>query len=67
MPCPPNVDDEGDPIELAVARTSTFARSKICMGSTPTVTGRSRIDIAFEDQGAAPVFCGVLRSVTYCS
>jgi phage terminase large subunit GpA-like protein len=24
---PPNVDDEGDPIELAVARTSTFARS----------------------------------------
>ena len=46
---PPNVDDEGDPIELAVARTSTFARSKICMGSTPTVTGRSRIDIAFEE------------------
>ena len=46
---PPNVDDEGDPIELAVARTSTFARSKICMGSTPTVTGRSRIDVAFEE------------------
>lgn len=46
---PANVDDEGDPIELAIARTATFARSKICMGSTPTVTGRSRIDTAYEE------------------
>lgn len=39
---------EGDPIQLAEKRTSTFAgRRKIYINSTPTVKGRSRIEFAF--------------------
>ncbi|MFZ6767501.1 phage terminase large subunit family protein [Undibacterium sp. Di26W] len=40
-----NVDKEGDPIELAEARTSTFGRNaKIYYTSSPTLEGSSRID-----------------------
>jgi len=41
---PYDVDDEGDPIELAVNRTKTFARRKILIGSTPTVKDVSRVE-----------------------
>ena len=41
---PGDVEGEGDPIELAIARTSTFKRNrKIFMCSTPTIEGQSRI------------------------
>lgn len=41
---PASADDEGDPVDLAVARTSAYPDSKlIVMGSTPTIEGRSRI------------------------
>jgi phage terminase large subunit GpA-like protein len=43
------VDGEGDPVNLALARTRTFARRKIFMISTPKITGRSRIEASFED------------------
>ena len=46
---PGDVDGEGDPIKLALARTRTFARRKIFMVSTPKITGSSRIEAAFED------------------
>ena len=36
---PGDVDGEGDPITLAVARTRTFARRKVFMVSTPTIPG----------------------------
>ncbi len=39
----PDVDQEGDPIALAEARTSTFFRRKIALTSTPTIEGRSKI------------------------
>ena len=45
---PGDVDGEGDPITLALARTRTFARRKVFMISTPKITGRSRIEAAFE-------------------
>ena len=46
---PGDVEGEGDPIELAIARTSTFKRNrKIYLCSTPTVDGQSRIWKAFE-------------------
>jgi len=45
---PSDLDGEGNPLELALARTRTFARRKILMVSTPTITGRSRIEAAFE-------------------
>ncbi len=46
---PGDVDGEGDPVNLALARTRTFARRKIFKISTPKITGRSRIESAFAD------------------
>src|SRR5512140_434788 len=46
---PGDVAGEGDPVNLALARTRTFARRKVLMCSTPKVTGLSRIEAAFED------------------
>lgn len=40
---PQDVDGEGDPIQLAKARTRTFSRRKIFCVSTPTVDGKSRV------------------------
>lgn len=45
---PPSAGTEGDPISLAVRRTATFLNRKILMGSTPTIKGESRIEMAFE-------------------
>lgn len=45
-----NVDGEGDPVELAEARTSTFEyNAKIYFSSSPTLEGASRIDALFKD------------------
>lgn len=41
---PVDVDGEGDPVNLAVRRTTTFARRKILMTSTPTEKETSRIE-----------------------
>jgi phage terminase large subunit GpA-like protein len=45
---PHDVDGEGDPLSLAIARTATFrGKRKILMTSTPTQAGISRIERAF--------------------
>jgi phage terminase large subunit GpA-like protein len=44
---PANVDREGEPCDLAIARTSNFRRRKILITSTPTIAGRSRIETFF--------------------
>lgn len=42
---PENVDGEGDPVELAIARTRTFSDRRRILGvSTPTIKGHSRIE-----------------------
>ena len=46
---PGDVDGEGDPINLALARTRTFARRKVFLVSTPKITGMSRIEKAYEE------------------
>jgi phage terminase large subunit GpA-like protein len=46
---PGDVDGEGDPINLALARTRTFARRKVFLVSTPKITGMSRIEAAYEE------------------
>lgn len=46
---PLDVDGEGDPITLAAKRTTTFARRKIFMCSTPTTKDISRIEREFND------------------
>ncbi len=46
---PASADEEGDPIALAEARTTTFAhRRKVFMVSTPTIRGLSRIEREYE-------------------
>lgn len=44
---PPDLDGEGDPIDLAKARTRTFPRAKRLYGGTPTIKGASRIEAGF--------------------
>lgn len=46
---PPDLDGEGDPIELAKARTRTFHRAKRFYPSTPTVKDASRIEQGFSE------------------
>lgn len=46
---PQDVDGEGDPVMLAMARTRTYSRRKIYVLSTPTIEGRSKIQ-DFYDQ-----------------
>ncbi|PHJ81957.1 hypothetical protein VF14_18450 [Nostoc linckia z18] len=47
---PGDVGKEGDPVELATARTRTYRRNrKILLVSTPTIKGHSRIETAFEE------------------
>lgn len=41
---PVDLDGEGDPVNLAERRTTTFARRKVFMCSTPTVKETSRIE-----------------------
>jgi len=46
---PGDVEGEGDPVNLAMARTRTFGRRKIFLCSTPKIAGVSRIESAFEE------------------
>jgi phage terminase large subunit GpA-like protein len=46
---PGDVEGEGDPVNLALARTRTFSRRKVLMVSTPKITGMSRIEAAYEE------------------
>lgn len=46
---PVSAGDEGDPIELAVKRTTTFHDRKVLLVSTPTTEGESRVELAYED------------------
>jgi phage terminase large subunit GpA-like protein len=45
---PSDLDGEGDPVNLAERRTTTFARRKIFMCSTPTVKDHSRIEREYQ-------------------
>ncbi|MBY4866772.1 phage terminase large subunit family protein [Burkholderia anthina] len=44
-----NVDDQGNPVELAINRTSNFGRrAKVFANSTPTIKRRSQIEKLYE-------------------
>lgn len=49
---PSDVDEEGDPVALAIKRTSTFARRKVFKVSTPTLKDWSKIEAAFDASDA---------------
>ena len=44
---PLSAGKEGDPVKLAIKRTTTFWNRKIVKCSTPTIAGMSKIDTAF--------------------
>jgi phage terminase large subunit GpA-like protein len=46
---PESAGTEGDPVNLATARSETFWNKKRILISTPTVMGASRIDFAYEN------------------
>jgi phage terminase large subunit GpA-like protein len=56
---PASIGAEGDPLSLAVRRTTAFRRRKILLISTPTVKGASRIEdwFAVSDQRAYVTPC----------
>ena len=67
---PPDADSEGDPLTLAIQRTSTFPRRKIFIVSTPTIQGLSRIEKEFNatDQRYYFVpcpFCGEYQTLKW--
>jgi phage terminase large subunit GpA-like protein len=67
---PMDVDGEGDPIKLAEARQTTFARRKRLKTSTPTTKDFSRIETAYLDsdrcQFEVPCpHCGALQPLEW--
>ena len=60
---PVDVEGEGDAISLAEARTRTFARRKIFIVSTPTISGVSSIEREFEASNQ----CRYFVPCPYCS
>jgi phage terminase large subunit GpA-like protein len=65
---PASAGEEGDPVTLAEARTTTFAhRRKVFMVSTPTIRGLSRIEREFEasDQRRYFVPCPHCRAMQW--
>lgn len=57
---PPSAGTEGDPVNLARKRTTTFWNRKILLTSTPTIKGISRIEMEFEQSDKRRYFvpCG---------
>lgn len=53
---PISAGKEGDPVELALARTTTFFDRKIIMTSTPVLKGQSRIEQAY-NEGSKAEWC----------
>lgn len=69
---PQDLDGEGSPIDLAIARTRTFPNHKIFMLSTPTIDGMSAIDREFleTDQNYYHVpcpFCGGMQQLVFAN
>ena len=67
---PISAGSEGDPIEIASKRTTTFWNAKIGLFSTPTIKDESRIELAYE-QGTQEVWshacpnCGAYHVLEY--
>jgi len=67
---PADLDGEGDPCNLAERRTTTFARRKIFMCSTPTIRDASRIEAEYMASDQRRYFvpcphCGELQQLVW--
>jgi phage terminase large subunit GpA-like protein len=67
-----DIEEEGDPAELAIRRTANFPRRKIFKLSTPAIKETSKIEPAFEfgDQRRYNVpcpHCGQMQTIEWCN
>lgn len=67
---PSDVDGEGSPIDLAIARTRTFGRRKIFILSTPTREGASMIASEYAETDQQKYFvpcpeCGLYQTIEF--
>lgn len=67
---PASAGAEGDPVEIAEARTTTFPNRKIGMNSSPTDEGSCRISKAYEDSDQRSYFvpcpkCGATQTLRW--
>lgn len=67
---PSDVDGEGDPLSLAIVRTTTFTNRKIGITSTPTIKGQSRIEEEYDRSDKRRYFvpcpeCGELQTLKF--
>jgi phage terminase large subunit GpA-like protein len=68
---PASADEEGDPVTLAEARTTTFShRRKVFMVSTPSIRGISRIEREYEASDQRRYFvpcphCGAMQCLQF--
>lgn len=70
---PVDADGEGDPVELAIRRTASYrGRRKIYLCSTPTISGVSRIEKAYEESDQRKFFvpcpeCGGFQTISWAN
>ncbi|MEN1985270.1 phage terminase large subunit family protein [Paenibacillus hubeiensis] len=67
---PVSAGKEGDPVDLASKRTTTFYNKKLILVSTPTVKGVSRIESLYEDSTQESLYlpcpkCGELQVLKF--
>jgi phage terminase large subunit GpA-like protein len=67
---PEDVDGEGDPVELAVRRTTNFSRRKIFYVSTPAIAETSKIEKLFNESDQRYYFvpcpfCGHMQIIKW--
>jgi len=67
---PVSAGAEGDPLSLAIKRTTTFWNRKIVVCSTPTLKGLSRIELAYKNSDQRKYFvkcpiCGEKQTLSF--
>ncbi len=53
---PSSIPGEGDPLALALRRTSTFPNRKVLITSTPTIKGQSRVERLYQESDRREYF-----------
>lgn len=69
---PSSAGTQGDPVDLAVKRSTTFWNRKTVLTSTPTIKNASRIELAFNDSDQRAFFvpcpiCGQFQTLEWRS
>lgn len=67
---PRDVDNEGDPLSLAIRRQTTFTNRKTVITSTPTIKGASRVEEEFDKSHHFAYYvpcphCGLMQKLQF--